>query len=105
MSGKVVNNRNIEKMDEKEKSTKTKESEPQLIKDIFKNEIISIGKQIYVELYNPERQKDALKAWDILEQIANSSINDKKNLKKMLRIINLVYPEKEKINYQKYHKY
>ena len=105
MSGKVVNNRNIEKMDEKEKSTKTKESEPQLIKDIFKNEIISIGKQIYVELYNPERQKDALKAWDILEQIANSSINDKKNLKKMLRIINLVSPEKEKINYQKYHKY
>ena len=108
MSGKVVNNRNVEKTDEKEKSTKTKESEPQLIKDIFKNEIISIGKQIYVELYNPdnpERQKDALKAWDILEQIANSSINDKKNLKKMLRIINLVYPEKEKISYQKYHKY
>ena len=108
MSGKVVNNRNIEKTDEKEKSTKTKESEPQLIKDIFKNEIISIGKQIYVELYNPdnpERQKDALKAWDILEQIANSSINDKKNLEKILRIINLVYPEKEKINYQKYHKY
>ena len=108
MSGKVVNNRNIEKTDEKEKSTKTKESEPQLIKDVFKNEIISIGKQIYVELYNPdnpERQKDALKAWDILEQIANSSINDKKNLKKILRIINLIYPEKEKINYQKYYKY
>lgn len=54
---------------------------------------MEIKKQIYLELNNPKRQKQAIKAWDIIDELAESSVNGD-NLGKMIRIINKIFPQK-----------
>ncbi len=89
-----------------EKPTLSKEIKNEiLIKDIFKDELMIISKYIYLELYNPERQKQAIKAWDVLERLSYSLVDDKKSLNKIITIIDKLFPEKIELNQKKYVKY
>lgn len=106
LSGNTVNNRNAIKEYNSTKEKNFKENKNTLlIKDIFYNEIIEIGKQLYLKLNNYEIRKDAIRAWDILENISYSPVSDKKSLEKMITIINKLYPENRKSNEKKYIKY
>ena len=58
-----------------------------LIKDVLNTELNEIGRYLYVMMQIPDRRKDAIKAWDNLENMAYKPITDKETLKKLLNII------------------
>lgn len=78
-----------------------------LIKDIFSNELLEIEKYIYLEMGNPKRQRDAVKAWDILESLSYKPITDKEAVKKMIHLIEVHSKSTRTIKYdeKKYSKY
>lgn len=58
-----------------------------LIKHYFEDEILEIGKILYVQMQDEERQKDAIKAWDKLEVLINKDVNDKVALTRMINLL------------------
>lgn len=83
IQGKKVNNVSSSKKIQQEKNI----CRDILIKDIFSNELIEIEKYIYLQMGNPKRQKDAVRAWDILESLSYKSINNKEAVQKMIHLI------------------
>ena len=58
-----------------------------LIKDVLSNELNEIGKYLYVMMQLPDSRKNAIKAWDNLENMAYKPITDKETLRKLINII------------------
>ena len=60
-----------------------------LIKDIFSDEILEIGKIIYMQMQDQDviKQKNAAYVREILERISNKSITDKVSLYQMIHLI------------------
>ena len=58
------------------------------IKDIFKEEVLEIGKYIYIEMNNINSQRKAVKAWDNFECLINKTTDDKEAMIRMIRILN-----------------
>lgn len=49
-----------------------------LIKEVFAREIIELEQRIYLELENPSRSRQAIKAWDRLQVIIEKPVTDQK---------------------------
>jgi len=58
-----------------------------LIKDVFSQEVLEIGKYLYVEMNNFERQRDAIKAWDNFESLINKPSDNIEAMERMIRIL------------------
>ena len=58
-----------------------------LIKDVLSNELNEIGKYLYVMMQLPDSRKNAIKAWDNLENMAYKPVSDKETLRRLLNII------------------
>ena len=68
-----------------------------LIKDVLAHEINELGMYLYVMMQNPDTKKKAIKAWDILENMAYKPANDKKVLEKIVRVLSKVSSEHPEI--------
>lgn len=68
-----------------------------LIKDVLAHEINELGMYLYVMMQNPDTKKKAIKAWDILENMAYKPANDKKALEKIVRVLSKVSSEHPEI--------
>ena len=58
-----------------------------MIKDVLSKEVNQLGMHLYVMMQNPKRKKDAIRAWDNLENIINKPITDKVALEKIINIL------------------
>lgn len=58
-----------------------------LIKDVLTREINELGMYIYILMQQPDNKKNAIKAWDNLENIAYKPITDKKALERIINIL------------------
>ena len=58
-----------------------------LIKNVLSTELNEIGRYLYVMMQLPESRKNAIKAWDNLENMAYKPITDKETLRKLINII------------------
>ena len=58
-----------------------------LIKEVFSDEILEIGKYLYIKMRNIETREAAIIAWDNLEVLINKPITDKYALEKISYII------------------
>lgn len=78
-----------------------------LIKDVFADELFEIGKYIYIKMGNPNTKKDAIKAWDKLEDLSYQPITNKKALLKIIKLIKIHSQYSDSIIYseKKYSKY
>ncbi len=83
--GTRVNNRfdNNTKIEKNE----VKKEKVVLIKDVLSKEVNQLGMHLYVMMQNPKRKKDAIRAWDNLENIINKPITDKVALEKIINIL------------------
>lgn len=70
-----------------------------LIKDVLSTELNEIGRYLYVMMQLPESRKNAIKAWDNLENMAYKPISDKETLRRLLNIILKVSVEHPEIVY------
>lgn len=61
-----------------------------LIKDVFANEIFEIGKQVYIQMYNPENRMRGMDAWDRLEALKMRSADDIWALRSMINLIDRI---------------
>ncbi len=59
-----------------------------LIKDIFPDEIMKMGSQVYVGMQSKDRKryKDVIQAWNILENLSNKQITDTDALNTMISL-------------------
>ena len=57
------------------------------IREALYGDIIVVEKEIYSKMINPERQKDAIKAWDIFENMTLKSVDDKEALNKVIAFL------------------
>lgn len=98
----TTNNQIISNVQQKPAKNKT----AILIKDIFEPELVEIGKYIYVQM-NSRRQKDAVKAWDRLENLSYQPITNKEAVEKMIHLIHVhaSYTDSMELNEKKYTKY
>ena len=78
-----------------------------LIKDVFNDELTEIGKYIYAQMSNEKRRKDAIKAWDNLEDLSYKKITNKEAVQKMVHLIKIhsSYCNDITLNEKKYTKY
>lgn len=90
-TGNNINSRHSNNKQSQKQNESKKQEQFVPIKTYFEEEILEIGKILYVEMQNLERQKDAITAWDKLEVLINKDVNDKEAL---IRMINLL----ERIN-------
>ena len=58
------------------------------IKDVFQEEFLEIEKYLYCAMQQTKTQRKAIQAWDILEQIGENSIYNKRSFHQM---VNLLY--------------
>ena len=88
-------NRDIQEKDKKE-IEKNKELiiKKVYIKDIFPNEVIEIGKYLYIEMNNSKNQQNAIKAWDNFECLINKTTDDVQAMNRMIRILKRFQTEK-----------
>ena len=93
-------NTNVSQKNEKKEETSI------LIKDVFDKELLEIGKYIYAQM-NSKRQKDAIKAWDKLENLSYEPITNKKAVEKIVHLIHVhaSYTDSMELNEKKYAKY
>lgn len=61
-----------------------------LIKDVFANEVFELGKQIYIQMYDPENRMRGMDAWDRLEALKMKSANDIWALRSMINLIDRI---------------
>ena len=61
-----------------------------LIKDIFNKELIEVCKYLYVRMQGDDTKAKAIKAWDNLEILMYSSIDDKVRLEKTVRVLDTI---------------
>ena len=87
IEGKRINSRNVNK--EQVKQVPNKIVNNTLIKDVFKDEVLEIGKHLYVKMQNQnvEIRINAIKAWDRFENLVNKPITDKESLNKMISFL------------------
>lgn len=84
--GNRVNNRyhnNINKGINKD----NKQERVLLIKDVLEKELNDLGTYLYVMMQNPDTRKNAIRAWDNLENMINKSATDKETLVKVANIL------------------
>ncbi len=81
----VIEEHNIEEVF----TRKPSKLEKILVKDIFPNEIIEIQKMIYIQMQKQDtkRQKEAISAWDRLEQLIYKPLNNHDAFTRMLHLI------------------
>lgn len=82
------NRHNSQQIKKEIKETTQKKENKLLIKDIFKYEVIEIGKQIYIEMNNINNQANAVKAWDNFYNLINKPIDNDKAMNRMIEILN-----------------
>ena len=58
-----------------------------LIKDVLASEVNELGQYIYVLMQEVDTKKNAIKAWDNLENIIYKPVTDKKALEKIINIL------------------
>lgn len=58
-----------------------------LIKDVLGNEINKLAMHIYILMQSSDNKKDAIRAWDNLENISYKPVTDKKALEKIINIL------------------
>lgn len=85
VKGKKVNSRNTKNREYKEI---IKNEHQTLIKELFADEALEIGKYLYVKMQYADSQRNAIKAWDNLEALINKPVSDKEALKRMLALLN-----------------
>lgn len=71
------------------KSTNTNNAKQHtvLIKDVLSTELNELGQYLYVMMQLPDSRKNAIKAWDNLENMAYKPVSDKETLRRLLNII------------------
>lgn len=75
---------------ENSSSTTVNDEQELLIKDVFANEIFELGRQIYIQMYNPENRMRGMDAWDRLEALKMKSADDIWALNSMINLIDRI---------------
>ena len=69
------------------KETIKKKKHIRTIKEELYDDISLIEKELYISLQDPKRQKDAIKAWDILDRLTSKDITDKEDVEKVVNLL------------------
>lgn len=59
----------------------------QSIKDLFPKEVFEIGAYLYVQMNKADNKSNAIKAWDIFDNLINKSSDDKEALTRMISLL------------------
>lgn len=86
-TGKRVNNRYYQQssIENNNEQIHTKIFIP--IKILFPDEILEIGKNLYIQMQDLNTQKKAIDAWDRFEVLINKDSNDKEALERMINLL------------------
>lgn len=88
VQGKKVSN--ISKSQRSEKcvnSTISKNERTVLLKEVFQQEILEIEQYLYVQMSNLEKRREAIIAWDRLENLMNKNVKDAYAFKRMVDLL------------------
>lgn len=87
VEGKRVGDKNNSKLSFETTVQATKNTSNILIKDVFKDEVLEVGKYLYVQMRNLKIQASAVAAWDRFEVLINKPVSDRIALEKMIAFL------------------
>lgn len=69
------------------KVKKDNETKEVTISDLLYDDVLAVKKYLYCEMNKTNNQANAIKAWDIFDELTSKSINDKQALTKVINIL------------------
>ena len=74
---------------EKEEKQTVKKTDNIILKEVFEPQIEEVQKYLYIKMQSTDLKttRNAIKAWDIFDNMINKSINDRENLERFLHLL------------------
>lgn len=86
---KTKNESKKEIIKEKEEKQTVKKTDKIILKEVFEPQIEEVQKYLYIKMQSTDLKttRNAIKAWDIFDNMINKSINDRENLERFLHLL------------------